>query len=66
MSVAKFAFYCSCGSAMTGEVGPASRVTDLEAIFERTHSGDGHARTDARTARNARRREDRRASKVPA
>lgn len=57
--VARFAFYCTCGDAMTGEVDPPDKVAELEAIFDTVHSGEGHARTDARTARNARRRAER-------
>ena len=59
MAVARFGFYCVCGDAMTGEIGPASGVADLEAAFNSLHNGEGHARTDRRTAANARRRADR-------
>lgn len=53
-----FAFYCTCGAAMTGSVSPGRNAEELERLFRSLHNGDGHAPTDQRTARNARRREE--------
>lgn len=54
----RFAFYCTCGSSMVGDVSPSTKVAGLEAAFDAVHTGDVHARTDERTARNARRRQE--------
>lgn len=55
----RFAFYCTCGSSMVGEVSPASKLAGLEAAFDTLHNGAGHSRADQRTAANARRRQER-------
>jgi len=56
VSTVKFGFYCTCGGAMTGEVGPPDEVARIETVFGMVHDGPGHSRTDRITAHNARRR----------
>ena len=59
MTIVRFAYFCSCGDTMVGEVDPPSEEAGLEAAFGTIHRGEGHQRTDQRTARNARRRQRR-------
>lgn len=59
----KFAFYCLCGAAMTGEVKPATGVAELRDVFDQVHTGDGHGLATQREAANARRRQERRRAK---
>ena len=62
MTDRKFAFYCTCGAAMTGAVSPYKNADELERIFWSLHAKPGHEPTNQRTAASARRRADRSAA----
>ena len=63
MSAVKFGFFCICGTAMTGAVGP-DRTEDLRVIFASAHRGEGHGPTDSKGAYNARRKADRQSARA--
>lgn len=55
-----FSRYCICGGSLSGSASPESAAAGVVEIWERAHSGDGHAPSDAKGAAAARRREERR------
>ena len=56
-------FYCTCGSSGVGSASP--RMADeLRRAWASSHSGEGHAPCDQKTAAKERRRQDREDAKL--
>jgi hypothetical protein len=55
----KLALYCACGGSMTGTISPTAEAGAIEAMFRRGHDTPECSPSDARGARNARRRQER-------
>ena len=55
----RVALYCTCGATACGTIKPDAKARAfIERIWKQTHSGEGHAPCDARTAAAARRKEE--------
>jgi hypothetical protein len=63
-----YSFYCLCGGAARGTLGGGQGTLDraiqvLKETWETVHKGEGHGPTDPATARKARARQEREATK---
>ena len=50
--------YCTCGANVSASSDPPSAAEFVVEMFSARHSGEGHAPTDAATARKARARKE--------
>jgi hypothetical protein len=58
--------WCRCGDHLDARSSPPAAAIALDEQFGELHQGEGHGPTDARGARNARRRAARTAVSAPA
>lgn len=57
------ALYCKCGAAARGRIAPDGKAKEFERLFRSMHDAPGCGPTDAVTARRARAKSEREATK---
>jgi hypothetical protein len=58
----RYAWYCTCGAAMTGSVSSFAAYDAVRAIWDQVHTGLGHEPADRKRAERARNKADREAA----